>query len=115
MTVFGKGRKERKGPVGTQAKRAIMDYVSIQRPDPVNPQNNDVLFLNTDGFPMTHDSVEKVFLRIKKAADVPKFHLHVSRHTFSVRYLMHGGDAFSLRGGFSAPFFVSCLNLILPI
>jgi integrase/recombinase XerD len=97
MTVFGKGRKERKVPIGTQAKRALMDYVTIQRPDPVNPQHEDIVFLNADGFPITHDAVEKVFLRVKRAADVPKFHPHVCRHTFSVRYLMNGGDAFSLQ------------------
>ncbi len=97
MTVFGKGRKERKVPIGTQAKRALMDYVTIQRPNPVNPQHEDFVFLNADGFPITHDAVEKVFLRIKRAADVPKFHPHVCRHTFSVRYLMNGGDAFSLQ------------------
>ena len=97
MTVFGKGRKERKVPIVTQAKRALMDYVTIQRSNPVNPQHEDIVFLNADGFPITHDAVEKVFLRVKRAADVPKFHPHVCRHTLSVRYLMNGGDAFSLQ------------------
>lgn len=97
MTVFGKGRKERKVPVGTQAKKALMDYVTMQRSEPVNPKHEDLVFINADGYPITHDSVEKVFQRVRKAADVPKFHPHVCRHTFSVRYLMNGGDAFSLQ------------------
>jgi site-specific recombinase XerD len=97
MTVFGKGRKERKVPVGTQAKKALMDYVTMQRSEPVNPKHEDLAFINADGYPITHDSVEKVFQRVRKAADVPKFHPHVCRHTFSVRYLMNGGDAFSLQ------------------
>jgi site-specific recombinase XerD len=97
MAVFGKGSKERKVPIGTQAKKALMDYVAIQRPDPVNPQHEDQVFLNADGYPITHDAVEKVFQRVKKAAGVPNFHPHACRHTFSVRYLMNGGDAFSLQ------------------
>jgi integrase/recombinase XerD len=97
MAVFGKGRKERKVPVGTQAKKALMDYVTLQRPDPVNPQDEDQVFLNADGYPMTREAVEKVFQRVKKAAGVAKFHPHACRHTFSVRYLMNGGDAFSLQ------------------
>jgi site-specific recombinase XerD len=97
MTVFGKGSKERKVPIGTQAKRALMDYVTMQRPNPINPQHEDIVFLNADGFPITQTAVEKIFQRIKKAADIPKFHPHCCRHTFSVRYLMNGGDAFSLQ------------------
>ncbi len=34
---------------------------------------------------------------MKKETGVPKFHPHTCRHTFSVRYLIHGGDAFSLQ------------------
>jgi site-specific recombinase XerD len=97
MAVFGKGSKERKVPIGTQAKKALMDYVTIQRPDPLNPQHEDQVFLNADGYPITRGAVEKVFQRVKKAAGVPKFHPHACRHTFSVRYLMNGGDAFSLQ------------------
>jgi site-specific recombinase XerD len=44
MTVFGKGSKERKVPIGTQAKKALIDYVTIQRPDAVNPQYEDQVF-----------------------------------------------------------------------
>ena len=97
MAVFGKGSKERKVPIGTQAKKALMDYVTIQRPEPVNPQHEDQVFLNADGYSITYDAVEKVFQRVKKVAGVAKFHPHAWRHTFSVRILMNGGDAFSLQ------------------
>jgi site-specific recombinase XerD len=97
MTVFGKGSKERKVPIGTQAKRALLDYVTMERPEPVNPLHKDIVFLNADSIPITHTAVEKIFQRIKKAAEVPKFHPHICRHTFSIRYLMNGGDAFSLQ------------------
>ena len=97
MSVFGKGSKERKVPIGTQAKKALLDYLSTERSDPVNPQDEDRIFINADGFPITHATVEKMFQRVKKVAEVPKFHPHACRHTFSVRFLVNGGDAFSLQ------------------
>lgn len=35
--------------------------------------------------------------RVKVRAEAPKLHPHICRHTFSVRYLVNGGDAFSLQ------------------
>jgi site-specific recombinase XerD len=97
MTVIGKGNKERKVPVGSQAKKALLDYISKERREPLGPQDADRLFLTVDGTPMTHTAVAKVFDRVKVRAEVPKLHPHVCRHTFSVRYLVNGGDAFSLQ------------------
>jgi site-specific recombinase XerD len=97
MTIFGKGSKERKVPVGSRAKKALLDYLSIERPNPVNNQDDDQVFLTADGFALTHDAVEKVFQRIKKKVGLHKLHPHICRHTFSVRYLVNGGDAFSLQ------------------
>ncbi|MFZ2095180.1 MAG: tyrosine-type recombinase/integrase [Anaerolineales bacterium] len=71
--------------------------ITSQHPDPVNPQHEDQVFLNADGYPITHEAAEKVFQRVKKAVGVAKFHPHACRHTFSVRYLMDDGDAFSLQ------------------
>ena len=97
MTILGKGNKERKVPIGSQAKKALLDYLTKERPDPVNPLDADRVYLTSDGYPLTHDAVEKLFQRVKKTAGIEKFHPHVCRHTFSVRYLVNGGDAFSLQ------------------
>jgi site-specific recombinase XerD len=97
MTVFGKGSKERKVPIGLQAKKALLEYLSNERPEPINPHDEDKVYLNVDGYPISHGAVEKIFQRIKKEAELPNFHPHICRHTFSVRYLANGGDAFSLQ------------------
>jgi integrase/recombinase XerD len=97
MTILGKGSKERKVPIGFQAKKALLDYLAKERPDPASPQDEDSLYLSVDGFPITHGAVEKMFQRVKKIAEVPNLHPHTCRHTFSVRYLVNGGDAFSLQ------------------
>lgn len=97
MTVLGKGNKERKVPIGSQAKKALIDYLTKERPDPENPRDADCVYLNADRHPISNEVVEKVFQRVKKAAGLPNFHPHICRHTFSVRYLINGGDVFSLQ------------------
>jgi len=97
MTVTGKGSKERKVPVGSQAKKALLEYISKERREPSNPMDADYLFISADGQRITHTAVAKVFQRVKEQAGVPKLHPHVCRHTFSVRYLVNGRDAFSLQ------------------
>ncbi len=97
MSIFGKGSKERMVPIGSQAKRAMIDYLSRERPEPANPQDADRVYLNADGRPITREVVEKLFQRVKVAAHLKKFHPHLCRHTFSVRYLVNGGDAFTLQ------------------
>lgn len=32
MTITGKGNKERKVPIGLQAKKALLDYITVERP-----------------------------------------------------------------------------------
>jgi site-specific recombinase XerD len=97
MTIIGKGNKERKVPIGLQAKKALVDYISLERPESSSPQDEDHVYLNSEGFPITHEVVEKLFQRVKKKTDIKKLHPHACRHTFAVRYLVNGGDAFSLQ------------------
>jgi len=97
MSIFGKGSKERRVPIGSLARKALVDYITHERGEAANPKENDRVFLNEDHNPVTANVVEKVFQRVKKAAKVPILHPHICRHTFSVRYLVNGGDVFSLQ------------------
>jgi site-specific recombinase XerD len=97
LTVLGKGNKERKVPIGSQARKALIDYLTKERPDPENPRDADCVYLNADRHPISPEVVEKVFQRVKKAAGLQHFYPHICRHTFSVRYLINGGDVFSLQ------------------
>lgn len=97
MTVIGKGNKERKVPMGAQAKKALIDYLSKERPKPQNPRDEDRVYLTAESNPVSQVVVHKMFQRVRKAAGVPRLHPHVCRHTFAVRYLVHGGDVFSLQ------------------
>ena len=94
--VFGKGSKERIVPMGIAARRAVMRYKDHYRSEPVNP-NEACLFLTMAGQPISKDSVEKLVQRLARKADIPRLHPHLMRHTFAVRYLINGGDVFTLQ------------------
>ena len=94
--VFGKGAKERLVPLGQTAKKALIRYVERARPDPVNPTEQRV-FLTVSGLPISKDSVAKVIQRLAKRTGISRLHPHLFRHTFAVRYLINGGDVFTLQ------------------
>jgi site-specific recombinase XerD len=96
FTVFGKGGEERSVPIGITAKRAMVRYIEHFRPEPVNPRQGQ-LFLTGAGNPLSRNSVSRLVGRLAKRADVPRLHPHLFRHTFAVRYLVNGGDVFTLQ------------------
>jgi len=94
--VLGKGAKERIVPMGLTTRRALIRYMEHYRPQPVNPQENR-LFLTMAGDPISRDSVTKIIERLARRTNVTRMHPHLLRHTFAVRYLVNGGDVFTLR------------------
>ncbi len=82
------------GNAGKTAQNLFPMYLFLE---PVNPVDEDRVFLNSEGFPITHTTVEKLFQRVKQRAEIARFHPHACWHTFAVRYLIHGGDAFSFQ------------------
>ncbi|MBN1887194.1 MAG: tyrosine-type recombinase/integrase [Thermoflexales bacterium] len=96
LKVFGKGGKERIVPMGLTVRRAVIRYLEHFRPQPVNPQE-DRLFLTVAGDPISRDSVAKVLERLGRRTGITRLHPHLLRHTFAVRYLLNGGDVFTLQ------------------
>ena len=94
--VFGKGAKERIVPMGLVARRAVIRYKENSRPQPLNPME-DRLFLTVAGDPVCRDSVNKIIQRLAKRAGIPRLHAHLLRCTFALRYLINGGDVFTLQ------------------
>ena len=70
MTILGKGSKERKVPIGVRAKKALIDYISKERVESVDPRGEDRVFMNADGNPVTHDVVEKLFQLAKSSSTI---------------------------------------------
>ena len=96
IKVLGKGHKERIIPFGATTKKAILRYTHTFRPEPFHA-GIDELILSIDGKPITRNGLGQAIKRLGKKAGVPRLHPHLFRHTFSVRYLINGGDVMTLK------------------
>ena len=96
LKVLGKGKKERIVPIGNNAQKALQRYLFRFRPKPINPIIDNV-FLSTSSQPLTENSMKLMFTRLAKRSGVCRLHAHLCRHTFATRFLINGGDVFSLQ------------------
>ena len=105
MIVCRKGDKERGIALGRNALRSLLLYIDRYRQKhdelvDVGNANEDHLFLSESGFALTRRGIDMLFHRIRERAELPKdkrISPHIFRHTFAVRYLMLGGDIYTLQ------------------
>jgi len=93
--VMGKGQKERIVPIGNNAQRALHKYL-LFRPKPAHPGVDNV-FLSIHGNALSENSMKLMFSRLSQRSKVQRLHAHLCRHTFATRFLMNGGDIFTLQ------------------
>jgi len=96
LKVLGKGNKERLVPVGNNAQKALQKYLFRFRPNPASQEITNV-FLSANGYPLTHNSMKLMFEKLAERAKVLRLHAHLCRHTFATRYLINGGNVFTLQ------------------
>jgi site-specific recombinase XerD len=96
VKVMGKGGKERIVPLGKFVQRTLWEYIQRVRPIPVD-SGCDYLFLSANGKPITVNTIKLLFSRLAKRSGVERLHAHLCRHTFSIIYLLSGGDIFTLQ------------------
>ena len=96
LKVMGKGKKERIVPVGNKAQKALQRYIFRNRPNPAHSGIENV-FLSVHGTPLTENSVKLIFARLARRSGVSRLHAHLCRHTFATRFLINGGDVFTLQ------------------
>jgi integrase/recombinase XerC/integrase/recombinase XerD len=96
LKVIGKGKKERIVPMGSNAQRALQRYLFRYRPKPFGTSVENV-FLSVVGKPLTENSIKLIFSRLAKRSGVARLHAHLCRHTFATRFLINGGDVFTLQ------------------
>ncbi|MBA3824318.1 MAG: tyrosine-type recombinase/integrase [Ktedonobacterales bacterium] len=98
IIVYGKGRKERKIALGRNALQVVGRYLTYWRQQ--FPSANEVQqFFLTEQGGITREGIKMLFrrLRLRGGFTDRRVHPHLLRHTFAVRYLMSGGDVFSLQ------------------
>ena len=96
LKVIGKGNKERIVPIGTNAQRALQRYLFRYKPEPAC-MGIDNVFLSTNRRPLTENGIKLMFVRLAKRSGVNRLHAHLCRHTFATKFLINGGDVFTLQ------------------
>ena len=96
LKVMGKGQKERVVPIGNNAQRALQKYLFRYRGEPAHLAIENV-FLSTWGMPLSENTVKLMFARLAKRSGVRRLHAHLCRYTFATRFLLNGGDVFTLQ------------------
>lgn len=95
LTVFAK-KKQRVVGFGRRTAELLSLYAghfSSRRPG----AGKDHLFLTRLGEPMTNAAVTGIFNWLKEPTGIRRLNAHITRHTFATRFLMRGGDPFTLR------------------
>jgi site-specific recombinase XerD len=96
LKVMGKGKKERIVPIGSNAQKALQRYLFRYRPKAFY-RDIDNVFLTLSGTPLSTNSMKLMFSRLAFRSGVHRLHAHLCRHTFATRFLINGGDVFSLQ------------------
>ena len=99
IRVTGKGDKQRLVPLGSYSKKYIQIYVDeIRQLQNINPQDNDVLFLNRNGGKITRAMIFTIVRNTAKKAGIKKkISPHTFRHSFATHLLENGADLRSIQ------------------
>jgi integrase/recombinase XerD len=94
LRALGKGSKERLVPLGQLAIEWIKRYLNEARPDILNGQQSDDLFVTSRGSAMTRQAFWQLIKRYALIAGIApeKLSPHVLRHAFATHLLNHGAD-----------------------
>lgn len=94
IKVEGKGSKERLVPIGTAARRSLEWYLNeVRIHQPVKPGNEDMVFLNRRGAPLSRVMVFIIIRELAKAIGLTKkISPHTFRHSFASHLVEGGAD-----------------------
>jgi integrase/recombinase XerD len=98
VRVIGKGGKERVVPIGRQASRALLSYLSRGRPY-LDSRHRPELFLNARGGALTRAGAFLILRKLAEKAGLEphRVHPHLLRHSFATHLLEGGADLRSVQ------------------
>jgi integrase/recombinase XerD len=97
IIVYGKNRTQASIPITDKLVKELSEYKVFCQQHFL--EHSEYVFINKDNGLMTTDAVKNVFKRLKKIMNFKDVRLsaHTFRHTFAHRFLMNGGDVFTLQ------------------
>ena len=93
LRITGKGSKTRLVPFGEIASNWIRRYVNEARPQIMNGQIDDALFVTARGAAMTRQMFWVLIKKYARQADInAPLSPHTLRHAFATHLINHGAD-----------------------
>ncbi|HEY9097598.1 MAG TPA: site-specific tyrosine recombinase XerD [Thiobacillus sp.] len=93
LRVTGKGNKDRLVPLGEESVQWLKQYLSDSRPQLLNKQLSDAVFVTARGDGMTRQAFWYLIKRRATAAGITRpLSPHTLRHAFATHLLNHGAD-----------------------
>jgi integrase/recombinase XerD len=89
VTVFGKGRKERRIPFSFELRKALYRYERLRNE---RCPRCELLFPSREGTLWDQRNSLRGLHLLQDRLHLPRFGWHRLRHTFATNYLRHGGD-----------------------
>jgi integrase/recombinase XerD len=98
VRCWGKGSKERVIPIYQQAVSSLRDYLEKARPHFVKDADENTLFLNMRGKPLTRQGLWLIFkVYVEKAGLPPDATPHTLRHSFATHMLDRNADLINVQ------------------
>jgi len=98
VRCWGKGSKERVIPIHQQAVSSLRDYLEKARAHFVKDADENTLFLNMRGRPLTRQGLWLIFkLYVEKAGLPPDATPHTLRHSFATHMLDRNADLINVQ------------------
>ena len=93
-----KANKQRTIPLGKLSLQALTDYIENSRKYLIKDDNEQALFVNTNGCRLTRQGFWKIIKYYKEQAHITKdITPHVGRHSFATHLLQNGADLKSIQ------------------
>jgi integrase/recombinase XerD len=89
-------RRERIIPFGKSAKAALQEYINI-RSQNFDKYNSEILFLNTNGEPLSRQGLWKILKIYAREAGLDEINPNIIRHSFAAHMIDNGADLSSVQ------------------